>query len=95
MKKRILALSLAGVMALGLAACGGGTEPSGNTTPATGGETGGEGGGSEAGTEPSGGAGHDGFLLKRLRVCPPTDRTEGPPLLPPNAGNPARSVGAT
>ena len=42
MKKRILALSLAGVMALGLAACGGGTEPSGNTTPATGGETGGE-----------------------------------------------------
>ena len=37
MKKRILALSLAGVMALGLAACGGGTEPSGNTTPATGG----------------------------------------------------------
>ena len=42
MKKRILALSLAGVMALGLAACGGGNEPSGNTTPATGGETGGE-----------------------------------------------------
>lgn len=41
MKKRILALSLAGVMALGLAACGGGNEPSGNTTPATGGETGG------------------------------------------------------
>ena len=44
MKKRILALSLAAVMALGLAACGGGgsDEPSGNTTPATGGETGGE-----------------------------------------------------
>ena len=53
------------------------------------------GGGSEADTEASGGAGHDGFLLKRLRVCPPTDRTEGLPLLPPNAGNPARSVGAT